>query len=283
MGSNPELVEDNEAASSKALWVFLALFLFVLAALWTIQEWQKEILSKKQFTTPFLQVTNRDFSLFLWQNPEFMCYNGKRRFGRCSYSNAEVNIQLIPEFADEYVAVPPEVIFRYHTWKRLLGDTLAPRSIHPGEFHIFLLKNPEWTPRYWKKAPQAYRAFLKTLSELQMDDLQTLPFATLPKEVRLAFQGWRNVTKEWINIESIHPTGQEMQQFLELHPTYNRNYWRNILMKSKPGYLKNFPFGPDPRMINKNEVLTADEFSHFLKVGFYNYANSEKGRHNQSF
>ena len=224
---------------------------------------------KKQ---PFLQVTNRQFSLFLYQNPEFMRAHRVHRFGYPPDFSSERDERVIPELADAHVMVPPEVLFRYHVWSRLLGESLAPRPIIASEFWEFLQQNTEWLPENWPGATNDYRVVAANLLKHGEADLFNLPLEELPFEVRLAFQGWKNFFKEWEEIKQISPTKVKLAQFLQKHPHYGRSYWRNILFNSQPDYLKSTVFQePSPE---DKAVVGEEELTDFLRVGFYNWSRA---------
>ena len=84
---------------------------------------------------------------------------------------------------------PPETLFLYHTWDRLLGAICFRRPISAEEFAAFLKDAEEWHPKNWADAPAAYAALVE--SDFT-DDLQD----RLPLQVRQAFVGWRNYFKE---------------------------------------------------------------------------------------
>lgn len=258
MASELDEKDFIQESSPKTIWIFLALFLVIISLFWGIWRWQGDILQEKQGDFPFYQVTNRAFSIFLWQNPSYMRPNVTLKIGYLPHFHSKDEIHLLPEYADEYVSAPAEVIFAYHVWNRLLGKSLAPRAILRKQFVEFLEENQEWLPEYWEQAPKNYQKLIEKLNLLGKDPLL---YETLPFEVRMAFQGWKNYCKEWKAIEEVQPTRAEMAPFLRKHPHYGRSYWRNVL----PDYLISLKQEGDA-------PLAEDELSDFLKIGFYNYA-----------
>ncbi len=201
----------------KTIWVFLILFLLVLLVLWGVGIWMRS--PPKEQPSRFFQVTNREFSLFLWQNPEFATEEVLPHFqGR----------HVDPDLADFYVSTPAEVLFRFHVWNRILKQhSLAPQEISKEAFAEFLEQNPMWEPHYWREAPEGYP--------------EKLPF-----DVKLAFQGWTNMTKQWSEIESAE--AKDLDLFLKEHSQYQRPYWQNIV----PGYLDT-------------------QIPSFFKIGYFNF------------
>lgn len=212
--------------------------------------------------SPFLQVTNRQFSIFLWQFPEHMRVNASNKSGYLPGFQYQGKVSLVVDDADKYVIAPPATIFLYHAWRRLISEEYAPRPIGPQEFQEFLSYADEWQPKNWAEAPKGYGELVAKLSEAPQD-LQTLPESSLPQVVRRAFQGWKNYFKEGEAINAVKPTFEEMQRFLKLYPHYARNNWRNILIDQVPEYLN---------QIDDTKVeMPPEQLAPFLKVAFYNY------------
>lgn len=244
-------------------WLWLAVLAGIAALLWGGASWFSEKKQEVVADSPFLQVTNRNFSLFLWQNPEYMRANVSSKTGYLPGFQYEKKISIEPGKAEEFVSAPPEVIFLYHVWKRLVGNEFSKRIISVGEFRDFLAYCPEWLPENWPKAPLSYKETLKTLSK--EDNASTL--VGIPKDVQRAFIGWKNYFIEGSRINAVRPTYKQMTQFLNSFPNYARNFWKNIVAKGKPDYLKSLAsekFDPQAE-IPENELVS------FLKVAFYNY------------
>ncbi len=218
-----------------------------------------------------MQVTNRQLSLFLWQNPEFMRINSKQKDGYLPgfFHNGKVTMDL--SFADQYAEAPPELLFRYHTWHRLVSNEFIPRPIARNDFMEFLRNVPEWQPTYWPAASKSYSAMISQLPSSDVEDLSALGEEELPRIVRLAFQGWKNYFYEGEEINHVKPTANQMKAFLERHPHYARNYWRNIVMDVTPDYLKSLPKS------DSDAVIPAKEMSPFLKAAVYNYLKESEG------
>jgi len=170
----------------------------------------------------FYAVTNRDFSLFLWQNLE-------KGDVRLFHETA-----LLQENVDRQVQASPDILAQYHVWQGLLGDILIPRKIPLEEFRSFLAFAIEWLPENWEKASFEYRSFAKDLPKCPFQQLEPLPFDTIPMQVRMAFYGWKNAFLEREAILKFQPSREQVQAFLKRYPQYARHYWRNFF----PGYLQ---------------------------------------------
>lgn len=210
--------------------------------------------------SPFLRVTNRELSLFLWQNPHHMRVHVKQKNGYLPAFEYAEKIGLIPRYADDYAIAPPELLFQYHTWKRLLGNYVIPRKIPADEFRKFLTGVPEWAPEYWEKAPEEYKALVNSLPFESTENLDDLSNDVLPPEVRSAFIGWKNYFSEGDRINALQPTVKLLNALLGAYPHYARNYWSGIVGDS---YLKS----PD---VDEEKVLKNEELSPFLRVALFN-------------
>lgn len=266
MDSNEELEEKDPGPerNSRQAWFFIFALLAIFFLFWGLSIWQKGILSQKRLEFAFYDVTNREFSLFWWQNPDM---------DKDDIPFFKDDLSLLPDQADQYVVAPSEILFRYHVWNRLIGNSLAPRPIYEKEFAEFLVQNKEWLPRFWPKAPHAYAQLVEDI--FQKGDgsrnVQKLPYSILPYEARLAFQGWINYTHEWNEIINVSPSKEEMAAFLKEHPTYGPTYWQNILKKTRPHYLESFSGIDFTFSGDKDEKLNEEELSIFLKIAFYNF------------
>lgn len=266
---NPELKEKNFIREEKKrqnpfpLWLWLLLIIGILAIIASFVNGMVQKTSENVEKSPYLQVTNRQLSLFLWQNPEYMRSNQKQKSGYLPRFELQTNIPKA-EGADEYAAVPPEVLFHYHTWKRLLSDYKFPRPIPLDEFEEFLTKDPEWAPQNWKEAPQNYIDLISKIDTIIPPEWEKSYAAALPEEVKAAFTGWKNYFKEGKAINALRPTTEEIDAFLKEYPNYARNYWRNLY----PEYLKSMQEG--------KENLVPEELTSFLRVAFYNYRAAER-------
>lgn len=256
------------------LWIFLATILISL--IWGMMGWYKGVVSTEKKTEPFLDVTNRDFSVFLWQFPSYIRSNSSKKIGYLTGFFKDKAALNLPD-AEKLVSAPPDLVFLYHTWKRLLVPEHTSRAIKPQEFTEFLGQSKEWDPANWPDAPKGYVQFIQSQDYKKTENLQTLPEETLPQIVRMAFQGWINYFKEGAQINEISPTVQEVQHFLEAHPHYKRNYWRNIQEIADQEVA-----GPDYLHIllhvdlSPTEKLPSQQVPSFLKVALYNAEQAEK-------
>ncbi|NGX42833.1 MAG: hypothetical protein K940chlam7_01121 [Chlamydiae bacterium] len=247
------------------LWLWITILVGIIALLWIGGSRLVQQVEQKVETSPFLRVTNRKMSLFLWQNTEHMRSHTKRKTGYMPgfYSDRRVTPKV--ETADRFVSAPPEVIFLYQTWERLLSQYVFPRPISTPEFQEFLRDDEQWQPENWSEAPEEYKYLVQELNILEIENLQTLPEETLPKEVRNAFIGWKNYFREGSRINRQVITVEGIRKFLEEYPNYSRNYWRNIY----PNYLES--------LLNKNVDPTTTvpdhELTSFLRAAYYNYTH----------
>lgn len=219
-------------------------------------------------SSPFLQVTNREMSLFLWQNPEFMRANAKLKANYLPAFRYLDKVTIEPSLADDYVSAPPELVFRYHTWKRLIFEDFVQRPMLKKEFSDFLSYAEEWQPYNWGGASSEYALMVDKLPHMDDGlDLSQLSLREVPLEVRMAFLGWKNYFLEGEAIDGILPTYGRLRAFLDEHPHFARNYWINIIEGGIPNYLKSIAEGDD------DAIVPAEELSPFLKVAFYNSVN----------
>lgn len=217
---------------------------------------------------PEMQVTNREFSLFLWQNPQFM-----RRNIRLKSNYLEAwgdNLTVDPAKADEWVQAPSEALFLYNTWERLLSHYYYSRSIPQREFVAFLKADPQWHPKYWNEATDRYKELVAWTEEgIKMGDLNEVSHSELPVIVRQAFQGWKNFTKESEAINHLKPTYGQLQTFIEVYPNFRRSLWINLVKSTRPDYLK-------PVQIDEKEVVPDAQMSALLKIALFNYLASTR-------
>lgn len=259
----------REGKSPLPAWLYLALIAVAAMLIWGGGSWFYNKKLSLQETRPFLQVTNRQFSLFLWQFPEYMRANVSSKSGYLPGFQYGDKIAIEPGKAEEFVQAPPQVLFLYHTWNRLISDEFAPRIITNKEFHQFLDYCQEWKPQNWKEAPQEYKTLVESLDKLGDKEL---PLISIPKEVQIAFIGWKNYFFEGALINLIKPTYGEMDEFIKKYPHYARNYWQNIVKNGKPDYLKIQFSGKG----ESKAEMPDSELAAFLKVAFFNYVQSKK-------
>lgn len=249
-------IREDKARPPNSYWLIVLIGLGVVALLGLgvsrlLQEVKTDAIDK-----PFLQVTNRDFSLFLWQNTEYMKVNSKEKTGYLPGFHTVNKVTPKAESADDYVAVPPEVMFRYHTWKRLVGNDYISRPIPVSEFVEFLSYDDEWLPRNWSKAPDDYKDLVNILDKMPKEDL-----TQLPTQVKMAFVGWKNFYKEGDSINQLTPNYGDIKTFIDVHPGYARSHWRNIY----PNYLKSLGTADSKSQVPESEIPS------FLRVALYNF------------
>lgn len=256
---------NNLARNPIPLWLWLALFAAVAILFWGSRSWFMQKAEENIAQSPFLQVTNREFSLFLWHNPEYMRADMRSKTGYLPAFQYGQLVTVKPELADQYLQAPHEMMFLYHTWNRLLGKERMPCPIPARLFEIFVNQAQEWLPKYWSAAPKEYKDFVAKISAFPPDqDLAQLPLTTLPEIARSAFIGWKNNVYDREEIADLKPTFEEMQAFIKRHPNYARNYWRNILIDSHPDYLTSLK---NPHSLSA--FVPSQEMAPFLKAAFH--------------
>lgn len=269
-----EFISEPTAVTKKpSLWVWVIAVVFIMLMLWGVRGWYLSQIQEKIAASPFLQVKNRDISVFLWQFPEHFRAHATNKSGYLPAFQYLDRVVVDPELADSYAIAPPQLLFLYHTWKRLLSTYYSSRIITVKEFQEFLNYDEEWKPQFWAEAPEEYVKLVSSLPERQgQEHLDTQTMNTLPLIVRQAFQGWRNYFKEGKEINAFRPTYRQLREFLISDPHYARNYWRNIVMETTPKYLISLL---NKSFINEEEV-PSQELTAFLKAAFYNYYQSRQ-------
>lgn len=268
--SEKDFIQNKPVLKSLPFWTWLFMAAAFLAILLGMYSWYGELMQKEDSSEPFLAVTNREFSVFLWQFPQYLKPNAGKKMGYLPgfYGDKE---NLIVQEAEKNVSAPPDLLFLYHTWNRLLAPEYAKRPISSAEFEEFLQRLPEWIPSNWKAAPPEYAALVNSEGYKKIDNLETLTNDELPRIVRIAFQGWRNYYKEGPQINAFAPTIGQVKKFLENYPNYARNYWRNIAeVAGQPvaglNYLSLLLIG----IPNAGDKFPSDQLTPFLKAAMYN-------------
>lgn len=254
--SEKNFIHEGYKQNPFRFWFWLSIAVAISFSLWGAFTWYASKLTQEYRENPFLQVTNRQMSLFLWQEPEFMRNNASNKSVYMPAFKYIDKVTIDPSYADDYVIAPPEVIFRYHTWKRLISHEIPQRHIPLKEFKEFLSYAEEWQPQNWPQAPENYIEVVRDL------DIHRNLEEILPYEVKIAFQGWKNYFLEGDSINSMIPTTDEIQAFLKVYPHYASNYWRNIIGAK---YLHSLSLNPPLAIFPK------DELSPFLRAALYNY------------
>ncbi len=268
-----DFIQNNVPKNNLPFWLWGILFTLFVSLMWGGGSWYSKKMGQELQEHPFLQVTNRQMSIFLWQFPEHMRVNVTT--GRTGYLPAFQyvdKLSLEPQMADLYVVAPPELLFLYHTWHRLLSPEFIPLPIQLSDFKEFLLYAEEWQPKYWPEAPADYVKFANALLENKDINSGTLKDLAPPKIVVQAFQGWKNFFKDGEAINQVTSTYKQMTSFLEICPNYARNFWRNIMADKYPHYLKTLTL----EKFNPSDTLSNDQLAPFLKVAFYNYQQKKK-------
>lgn len=272
-------IADSDLATKKPpkkspflFFVWVAFFLTFVLIVWGYSGSMLQFVKKASEDKPFLQVTNRQLSVFLWQFPNLLRQNVKSRTDYLPGFDLENRVGVKAGYADQRAIAPPEVLFLYHTWDRLIKEEYTQRIIAKQDFFEFLVQSPEWLPEKWKDAPPEYGAMVKALDISPQQDLSQLSKQALPVEVRLAFQGWKNFFEEGDLINIFTITYKDLKKFIASHPHYARNYWINIVKKDYPDYLKSLTLGT----FKEEDKVPPTEIPAFLKVAVFNMIQAEK-------
>ena len=260
-----DFIQERKQKPALPVWLWLMILIAVIISVWMGGEWVIREMQIKVEKAPFLRVTNREISLYLWQNPHEMRANVKSKTGYLPGFQSIESVGPRLEGVDSFTQAPPELLFQYHTWKRLLGDYVFPRPMPVNEFKEFLTQAPEWEPKNWPQASEEYRALVNELDTLRVSNLQTLPLNTLPKEVRFAFYGWKNFYIDKDKINQARPTYEDAHRLIKTYPNYARNFWQNLY----PDYLK----GLDDTNVKSSDAIPNEELEPFLRVAFYNFSD----------
>jgi hypothetical protein len=268
-----DFIQENYSKNPRPFWAMVAIFACVVAVCWGIGSWYYQAMETQQEESPFLQVTNRDMSVFLWQFPEYMPQHVKDKTGYLPGFEYRERIGVNIKAADDYVEAPPGLLFLYHTWSRLLKGYYIPRPISRVEFAEFLDRQPEWRPENWPDAPLAYQQMVLGIKFSRDKNIENLPIDALPIIVRQSFQGWKNYRLEGELVNIIKITYSELEQFLNKFPHYKRNFWRNIVYARYPSYLLTYTY----EKFQGNDKVPEEEIAPFLRVAIFNAIQVKKG------
>jgi hypothetical protein len=264
--SEKNFIHEGYSQNPSLLWIWLALVAIVACLFSGFSSWFEKRVEAEIKAKPFLEVTNREMSLFLWQNPTFMRSHAKNKAGYLIGFKYMEKETMELNSTEDFVVAPPDLLFLYHTWHRLVGLDYIPKPIPLAEFKEFIGAVEEWQPQHWPKAPKAYAEFLDELSTSTIQDLQSVSEELFPREVRQAFQGWKNYFKEGDTINHLIPTYAQVGNFLANHPFYARNCWRNIHDLAGEKYLETLTLGH----FSPNDLVPDEQLPPFLKVALYN-------------
>lgn len=274
--SERDFIRNGWSLKSFPFWLWIFMMAAFAGIIWGAANWYQGLILQEKKHNPFLEVTNRDFSVFLWQFPSYLRANVSKKTGYLpGFLTTSENLDI--GHAEDPVTAPPNLVFLYHTWHRLLAADFIPRPIPASEFQEFLKQLPEWEPKNWKNAPSGYVEWVS--SKKGTENLQKLSESELPLIVRQAFQGWKNYYQEGPKINEMHPTYAQVIAFLEKHPTYGRSYWRNIDFiegqhVAGPDYLLGLLNGK----YKPEDAVPDDQLAPFLKVALF---NAEQAKNNQ--
>ncbi|WP_052354860.1 hypothetical protein [Candidatus Protochlamydia sp. R18] len=275
-----DFIQEGQPLGLRSLpiWLWIVLATMVISLIWGSMNWYQGVMQQEKKAEPFLDVTNREFSVFLWQFPSFLRANALKKTAYLPGFQTTKETLVLNE-ADNFVSAPPDLLFLYHTWNRLLASESNLRPINPKEFSDFLNQVEEWQPKFWKKAPKEYVQLIDNKEYEQTQNLQTLSVSQLPVLVRQAFQGWKNYYQEGPQINALAPTIAQVQAFLESHPHYKRNFWRNIQQVAGQEVVRSdYLFLLTQAGFNPEEAFPTDQLAPFLKVAMFNAAQVNKDK-----
>lgn len=255
-----QMIQEGYRRNPGPLWLWLALLAILVSFYLAVSSFYQGYTEDQKEASPFFRVTNREFSLFLWCNPEFMRVNARRKQNYLPAFQYQDKVTVEPHLADRLVDASPQILFFYHVWSRQIRDQIPLRSILADEFLEFVTYAEEWQPIFWSLAPEGYKELIGGLPELGRARVDEL----LSFEVRLAFQGWKNYMKEGEAINAVRVSAEELDRFLVSYPHYARHYWKNIVGDQ---YLKTY----SKWELQGSVLIPEEEITSFLKLALYNF------------
>lgn len=129
-----DFIQESYGKDPMSFWIWVGVFAAVVLCSWGIGSWYYQTMSAQLSHSPFLQVTNREMSLFLWQFSDKMLQHVKDKTGYLKGFEYQNRIGIQSNLAEKYAVAPPELLFMYHTWSRLLKGEFTPRPIPRMEF-----------------------------------------------------------------------------------------------------------------------------------------------------
>lgn len=276
--SEKDFIQNGWRLSSFPFWLWIFIMASLIGIIWGTSSWYQGLIKQEKSREPFLEVTNRDFSAFLWQFPSYLRVNVPKKTGYLpGFLSTSENFNSAT--AEEYVSAPPGLIFLYHTWHRLLAPDFIARPIPQAEFIEFLERLPEWKPKNWANAPNGYAEIIDAKKYTGTEDLQKLSEAVMPFVVRQAFQGWKNYFKEGQKINKMQPTYAQVQTLIDKHPAYARPYWRNIdEVENQQVAGSDYLLAMLKGAVVPDAVVPNDQLAPFLKVALFNMAQAQQNQ-----
>ena len=248
-------------------WASVLGYLGLAFIIYGLTFWLHILIEEKRPVNVYSKVANRDYSLFLWQNPQWM---GNLKSKETLYVTGDWSAGKSfadPRLAEAYVTLPADILYIYNTWRTQVWQYLPPRPIPAGKFLRFLAICDMWQPRNWTEAPLDYNDLIEKLGSMNpLEDLQKQPLSILPHEVRLAFIGYENYFFEANQINALKPTYGDIQAFLKKYPQYGRSYWIKAIDGRYPKYLLSY----SQAQYVPNEMVPDDELAPFLRAALYN-------------
>src|SRR6188474_2361637 len=79
--SEKDYIQNGWRLSSLPFWLWIFLMAALVGIVWGTASWYQGLIDKEKKHDPFLEVTNREFSVFLWQFPSFLKTNLPKKSG----------------------------------------------------------------------------------------------------------------------------------------------------------------------------------------------------------
>lgn len=270
-----KFVQEKYSKDPSYFWIWMAIAAAILTLAWGLQSWYVKNESKNE-ESPFAAVTQRQFSLFTAQFPEFGSSSNKTAlFSSSLYGKDKIN----PSKLEERIEASAELLFLYHTWNRLIAAQQPIRAISSSQFLEFLQSQPQWQPSLWKEAPQNYVLLVNSLMGKKEVANSFLKREELPLMAVLAFQNWLNFGVEQQEIKEMHISDAQEALFLKAYPQYSRSYWQNILKKRFPKYLLNIEKKAAASAAPAGlETPSQEKLPIFFQTALFNFLANEKER-----
>src|SRR5271154_2343172 len=95
-----DFIQESYTKNPFPIWLWFFIVITITALLWGGGSWYTKRMNQEIRSSPFLQVTNRQLSLFLWQFPEYMRANARTKNGYLPGFQYQEKISVFPDVAD---------------------------------------------------------------------------------------------------------------------------------------------------------------------------------------
>ncbi len=191
-----DFIQNRVSKDPAPLFVYLIVVLLTVAGIWWVRGWQHEYQTTQHALHPELQVTNRDMQLFLWQHPQHMRVHVRKKMGYLPAFATSGRGALDPEMAEQFVRVPPALLYRYHRWNNLIGKVVFPRE--EPKWDLFKEENPSW--------------------QVESDEAKLMQ----------AYVGWINYYEEGEAINALPITYADVRALVAAYPGYAPEHWSDL-------------------------------------------------------